>query len=490
MKRIGSRFLCFAGLAMASTGCPAEESSPATGPDGAAGDQGAGPGGAAGGAGSATGEGGTGVAGMGGDGTGGATAGSGGTPRMDASVDPPDTGSGDGAVVTGPHFCDLPGSVRYTASGTTVVPGGMGGDTLAYLQLPEGFCAHFFGRVPNTRQMRFAPGGELFVASPTKGTTGGGGGGRSAIVVLPDDNGDGLADTNITFLDGMPATQGILFTNGYFYYQNDTNILRMPYARGDRTPSASEAVANIIIFPSDLHWPKTLDQADDGTIYVGNGGNDGDSCLAGRPFLGGILRLDGTAGGTPVAKGFRNPIAVRCQRGHNLCFASELAKDYSANGEIGGREKIVPIRPGDDWGFPCCYGRDLPESPNQDCSNVVPEDVAFLIGDTPFSFDFEPGKWAAPYAGSLFVPLHGAAGSWKGARVVAVAVDPTTGMPRRGSDLLTSNQGAVTDFATGWDDNMFTHGRPAAITFAPDGRMFLGNDNDGSIVWIAPLDLE
>jgi hypothetical protein len=63
-------------------------------------------------------------------------------------------------------------------------------------------------------------------------------------------------------------------------------------------------------------------------------------------------------------------------------------------------------------------------------------------------------------------------------------------MPQRGSDLLMSNQGAVTDFATGWDDGTHLHGRPAAITFAPDGRMFVGNDNDGSIVWIAPLGLE
>jgi len=488
MMRVGTRFASFFVLTMAYVGCRGDETTPSTGPDGAAAGSGAGTGGAAGAAGS-TGTGGTGGnSGVGG--TGGNASGTGGATPRDASADPPDARGIDAPVVTGPRFCDRPGSVRFTASGTTVVPGDAGADKLAYLQLPAGFCAHYFANVPNTRQMRFAPGGELFVASPTKGTTGGGNGGRAAIVILPDDNGDGVADSTITFIDNLPATQGILFTKDHFYYQNDTAIWRMPYARGARAPTASELVANVTIFPSDLHWPKTLDEADDGTIYVGNGGNDGDSCLPGRPFMGGILQLDGTAGGTPVAKGFRNPIAVRCQRGHNLCFAAELAKDYSAMGEVGGREKIAPIRAGDDWGFPCCYGRDLPEAPNQDCSTIVPEDVAFLIGDTPFAFDFEPGKWAAPYTGSLFIPLHGAAGSWNGARVVAVSVDPATGIPGRGSDLLMSNQGAVTDFATGWDDKTYGHGRPAAITFAPDGRMFLGNDNDGSIVWIAPLDLE
>jgi len=49
----------------------------------------------------------------------------------------------------------------------------------------------------------------------------------------------------------------------------------------------------------------------------------------------------------------------------------------------------------------------------------------------------------------------------------------------------------MTDFATGWDDAMHTklHGRPAAIEFAADGRMFVGNDNNGDIFWVASLDL-
>jgi hypothetical protein len=45
------------------------------------------------------------------------------------------------------------------------------------------------------------------------------------------------------------------------------------------------------------------------------------------------------------------------------------------------------------------------------------------------------------------------------------------------------------DFATGWDDTTHTHGRPAAIEFAADGRMFVGDDNKGDIFWVAPLDL-
>ena len=49
--------------------------------------------------------------------------------------------------------------------------------------------------------------------------------------------------------------------------------------------------------------------------------------------------------------------------------------------------------------------------------------------------------------------------------------------------------GAMATFATGWDDGTRSHGRPAVVAFAPDGRLFLGNDTNGDIVWIAPLTL-
>jgi glucose/arabinose dehydrogenase len=393
------------------------------------------------------------------------------------------------------HPCTLPGSIQYTDNGVVVVDRLTdNAPDLSFLHLPEGFCLHYFATVGNARQMRFAPGGELFVTSPTTGTTGGGPGGQAAIVVVPDDDHDGVGDAPITFLSNLPSTQGLLFTAGQFYYQDHTAIMSMPYAAGQRAPSANAAkVADITIYSDQLHWPKTLDVADDGSIYVGNGGDQGESCDPARPFHGGLLRLDGTAGGAPVAKGLRNPINVRCWHGHRTCFALELAKDYTAS--EGGREKMIPIRDGDDWGFPCCatqnlpYADVIPSAPVPDCSTITPDTASFLIGDTPFGLDFEPDKWPAPWTGTAIVATHGAAGSWLGARVVAIAMDKTTGLPVPSTDRNGDNEGGMVDFATGWDSAHRSNGRPAAVTFADDGRLFLANDQNGVIVWIAPISL-
>jgi hypothetical protein len=144
-------------------------------------------------------------------------------------------------------FCALPGSVVWTAQGTVIVPGAdAAAADLTWLTLPQGFCAHAFGNVGDARQLRFAPGGELFVASPTYATTGGNPSGAIAgIAVLADDNHDGFADPpNITFLSGVPAIQGLLFANNQLYYQDDTSIRAVPYRSGDRQPSGpSQLVA-------------------------------------------------------------------------------------------------------------------------------------------------------------------------------------------------------------------------------------------------------
>ena len=427
-------------------------------------------------------------------------------PFADATVDAfvPD-GAHDSASVLrdapadGPNAandpCQLPGAVQFTAAGPVTVPGGSSSwPSLSFLHLPNGFCAHYFGTVGNARQLRFAPGGELFVASPTQATTGGGPNGLAAIVALPDDNLDGVADAPSTFLSGLPATQGLLFANGYFYYQNNVKIMRLPYATGQRVASGTpDQVADIAVYISTLHWPKTLDIADDGTIYVGNGGDQTEACDPAHPFHGGILQIDPAPGADPggiqVAKGLRNPITVRCAPGHDRCFALELAKDFTGGDGGVGREKLIPIHAGDDWGFPCCATQGTPYAgtpAGTDCSGVVAETNGFVIGDTPFGLDFEEGHWPAPWTGQAIVATHGSSGVWFGARIVAIPMDSTSGLPQQSSDTGGANAG-MTDFATGWDDGTLSHGRPASVVFSTDGRLFVANDNNGVIFWIAPM---
>src|SRR5262249_37710974 len=157
------------------------------------------------------------------------------------------------------------------------------------------------------------------------------------------------------------------------------------------------------------------------SLYVTNGGEQNDACQSPRPVRGAIVHVTAPAGdnpaGTVVARGLRNPIAVRCKPGKGKCFALELGKDGS--GAEGGREKLIPIPDAafdDDWGFPCCAAKNIPFTdippPTPDCSGVMEETAGFVIGNTPFGLDFAPMTWPAPFQGAAIVALHGAFGTW------------------------------------------------------------------------------
>jgi glucose/arabinose dehydrogenase len=398
-------------------------------------------------------------------------------------------------------FCNLPGSVIWTAQGYGIVPGGPANvPDITWLQAPPGFCVHYFTTVPEARQVRVAPGGDVFVASPSQGCPGNQGGGLGAIVVLPDDNHDGFADSTLTFLGSLGEVQGLLFANSSFYFQNAQSFEKVPFADGDRMPSAMPApYTTVTLPPSSDHWSKVIDVAQDGTIYVTNGSDQGEACLSTRPVIGAILRVEADGSETEMAKGFRNPIAMRCEKNHNVCLILELELDGSSNS--GGREKIVPLHQGDDWGFPCCatnntpYGgvtyQDTGKTP--DCSAIPVESTSFVVGHTPFGIAYEPGAglWPAPWGARAFVTLHGDVGSWTGARVVGIALDPSTGLPLPSSELPDSgaDPNDLLTFALGWDDGSRTHGRPAAVDFGADGRLWLTDDWNGVVAWIAPVGL-
>ncbi len=389
-------------------------------------------------------------------------------------------------------YCSLPGAVVWQNGAPKVVPGGAAGaPDLTWMKLPDGFCSHYFATVPETRNMRFSPSGDLFVASPGRPAAGGAPAGLSAVVVLPDDNHDGVADSTLKFLTGLVTTHGLLFYGGSLFYQNGPVIYKTPYANGQRAATGvGEPVVNVNVYASPVHWAKALDADDNGNIYVTNGGDDGQACTGAEltsdpPFTGGILRIDGSENGEPIAKGLRNAYTLRCAKGTGQCFALELALDFAPG--LGSREKLIPVRKGDNWGFPCCATANTPYAnytdPAPDCSGVSAEEDSFVIDHTPFGLDFEEGGWSGTFEFRAFVALHGYFVSWYGARIVAISTDPKTGWPETAKE---TDAGTTTmmDFATGWDDGKQDHGRPAAIAFAPDGRLFIGDDMNGLIVWV------
>ncbi len=392
----------------------------------------------------------------------------------------------DAAIATGPKFCDLPGAE-------------------APLTVPDGFCAREFTTAPITepRVLRFAPNGDLFVAAPAESTPGGASGGPGAILVLPDDNHDGKADDVLRFAgapiksaadcqaaetdpSSLACVHGLLFSDGYLYYTRSDEVRRFPHTPGQRTAPlpAGELVATLGGAGSpQVRWTHTLDRGKNGRIFVSRGRFEAGGCVASEMEKGAIFGLDiaATMPLTPVvvADGFRNPMFLRCQPGCGDCYANELSGDSWVG--LGGREKLGLIEQNGHWGYPCCVARDIPApmATMDQCHNVGVEQAAITLHDTPFGLDFDNGSFPAPYSFGVFMALHGEVGSWKGTGLSWLTTDPTTHKPT----------GTLRPFATGWGHGAKLEGRATDVAFAPDGRLFVGDDTSGRIFWIAPRSL-
>jgi glucose/arabinose dehydrogenase len=420
-------------LAAGAVGCSGKDASP---PWGAAGS-------------SSSGRGGVGAAGAGGAGTAGA---------VDAGGDAPV------ASATAPLWCgrglDVPGA-----------------------KPADGFCLKGYADVKEARAIAFAPNGDLFVASPSEAAPGGAFGGAAAVLLLSDDNHDGVAETHpyLTILnaqgDRPTEVHGLALGGGYLYFTTKATVWRTPYVDGQRMANGyPEDLGLPLTYGTGGRWTHGLARSVGGTLYTSRGGYA--SCgLSSPPGDIGTIGADGTL--TTVATGFRNPMYLRCHRTDEVCAAMELGEDL----ETGAVEKMLRLRPNTDYGFPCCTSMGKP-SVNQtmSCNDVTKEDAWFPLSDTPFGFDWEPGRWAAPFTGAVFVALHGSAYSsppWQGAAVVYAPTDPTTHMPTQD----------WAPFQTGWAVGGSALDRPADIAFSSDGRMFIADDASGSVFWMAPTTL-
>ena len=142
-------------------------------------------------------------------------------------------------------------------------------------------------------------------------------------------------------------------------------------ATGQRveTLGAREDLGVPASFFADGRWTHGLARSPGGQLYLSRGAYG--SC-GGAP--GGEIGRIGVGVVDSVAKGFRNPMYMRCHRTDEVCVATELGEDQTP----GAREKLVFLRSGTDYGYPCCFSTALPttsavaDACGQVCCELMP----------------------------------------------------------------------------------------------------------------------
>jgi len=366
----------------------------------------------------------------------------------------------------GTHFCDF-------------------GSDVAGVTVPSEFCIRKFADVPTPRALLFAPNGDLFVSSPERITPGGAPAGAAAIFLFRQTD-PAKPPARFAFAQGPAffSVHGILIANDSFYYTVDEGVYRVPFTVGATQidPGSPRQVASFATAYENLaRFAHSLAVGTDGSIYVSRGQYDNSTCPSPDARLGAVLRIGDGHGllGDIVTAGLRDPLYIRCMP-WGACYAAELSGDTWE--EAGGTEKLIELRDGESFGYPCCISRGLPNPDlpkSTDCSTVATPSRTFPLHHTPFGFDWErSGGWPEPYRNGFFVGLHGRFGSWLNTGLQWAPTDPQTHIPTR----------PPADFALGFGrDGAIS--RVADVVFAPDGRLFFSDDQGGAIYWIAPRTL-
>jgi glucose/arabinose dehydrogenase len=105
------------------------------------------------------------------------------------------------------------------------------------------------------------------------------------ITLLRDADGDGVAETQTTFLEGLNSPFGMALVGQNLYVANTDSVMRFPYSEGaTRITAPGEKVADLPAGPLNHHWTKSLIASPDGTrLYatVGSNSNAGEKSRQG-----------------------------------------------------------------------------------------------------------------------------------------------------------------------------------------------------------------
>ena len=347
--------------------------------------------------------------------------------------------------------------------------------------VPDGFTIERIAGVPAARELAVAANGDLLVGT-----------GRRAVYIVPDATGKpGPASVFVTLSDSPVA--GVAIDGERLILGSQFAVWAMPYHAGDRTASAApKKLASVRTNGGSRDHVTTTVAVANEHLYasVGSSCNNCDPDLDDTRATIQEMQPDGT-NMHAKAKHIRNAIALATNPATGTLWAGVAGQDELAHGHPYEMFDAVTLHDGTaDYGWPHCYENHRAVDAH-DCKNQTVARVVFPAYETPIGAAFYPMKPGAAHAfpdvyrGGAFVTLHG---SWHTPPVAPrVAFVPMTGdEPKTAVDWNNPNA-QWREFVGGFqsaDGNR--EARPTGVAVAPDGTLFVSEDQGGSIYRIRP----
>jgi len=343
-------------------------------------------------------------------------------------------------------------------------------NNLDFIDLPENFEINIFADLdvisiaypgPNAgpRFMAFKDG--ILYLSVSK---------QGKVVALPDSNNDGISDKIITIIEDLDNPHGLAFYEDWLYIAEEDKVIRLKDTNKDLI-FEKETIEKLVDLPSGGHWTRTI-KIFNNSLYLSIGSSY-NTCIESDKRRASILKCEIDGKNCEIyASGIRNAVGFVFHPVTNEIYATENSRDRL--GEDIPPDEINIIKESKDYGWPYCYGKNIPDPFGKDipaslCISRQPSFIDLQAHSAPLGLTFYFGnQFPKSYQGKLFVAYHG---SWNrkvptGYKIVII-------------DTQTKQ---VEDFATGWlTEDFKVLGRPVDVIVDKEGSLFVSDDNAGLV---------
>jgi glucose/arabinose dehydrogenase len=298
------------------------------------------------------------------------------------------------------------------------------------------------------------------------------------ITLLRDADGDGVAEIQEVFLEGLNQPFGMALLGDTFYVGNTDGVVAFPYTTGARRITAPGRT--LATFKPGGHWTRSLLPSPDGRkLYVGVGSssNIAENGMADEQGRALIYELDlANGGGRTFASGLRNAVGMAWEPQTGTLWT--VVNERDGLGDETPPDYLTSVREGGFYGWPYCYwGQTVDDRVPQDAAAVakaIRPDYALGGHTASLGLCWLPAGTLPGFPDGMAIGQHG---SWNRSTLSGyklVFVPFADGHPA----------GPPRDILTGFlaPDERASFGRPVGVTIGPDGSVLMADDV-GDVIW-------
>jgi glucose/arabinose dehydrogenase len=298
------------------------------------------------------------------------------------------------------------------------------------------------------------------------------------ITRLRDADGDGVAEIQAPFMEGLNQPFGMALLGDTFYVGNTDGVMAFPYAK-DATRIDAPA-KRVTTFKPGGHWTRSLLVSQDGTkLYAGVGSltniaDDGMEAEEGRAAIHVIDIASGTS--RIFAGGLRNAVGMAWEPTTGKLWT--VVNERDGLGDETPPDYLTSVVDGGFYGWPYSYWDRIvddrvPQNPELVARSITPD---FALGGHTASLGlcWMPAGTLPGFPDGMVIGQHG---SWNrsklsGYKVVFVPFE--NGKP----------SGPSRDILWGFlaPDESVSYGRPVGVTLGPDNSLLMADDV-GNVIW-------